>query len=61
LRLKSTEDLQKLWYVCVREKNLVLADEMAMEYDPSYIRKGGRIRRVEKIQLTMRRILFVIT
>jgi hypothetical protein len=45
----------------VREKNLVLADEMAMEYDPSYIRKGGRIRRVEKIQLTMRRILFVIT
>lgn len=47
--------------MCVREKNLVLADELAMDYDPTYTRKAGKIRRYEKLQLTMRRILFVIT
>lgn len=44
----------------MREKNLVLADELAMEFDPTYRRKAGKIRRVEKLQQTMRRILFVI-
>lgn len=60
LRLKSTEDLHKLWYVCVREKNLVLADELALEHDPTHVRKAGKIRRVEKLQQTMSRILHVI-
>ena len=58
--MKSTQDLHKLWYICVREKNIVLADELALEHDPSYIRKGGKIRKVEKLQKTMSRILFVI-
>ena len=49
-----------MWYICVREKNIVLADELALEHDPSYIRKGGKIRKVEKLQKTMSRILFVI-
>lgn len=49
-----------MWYVCVREKNLVLADELAQEHDPTYIRKSGKIRRVEKLQQTMSRILHVI-
>lgn len=44
----------------MREKNLVLADELAMEHDPTYVRKGGKIRRVEKLQQTMSRILHVI-
>jgi hypothetical protein len=44
----------------VREKNLVLADELALEHDPTYVRKGGKIRRVEKLQQTMSRILHVI-
>jgi hypothetical protein len=39
---------------------LVLADELAMEMDPSYVRKGGKIKRVDKVQQTMRRILYVI-
>lgn len=49
-----------MWYVCVREKNLVLADELAQEHDSTYVRKGGKIRRVEKLQQTMSRILHVI-
>jgi len=44
----------------VREKNLVLADELAQEHDPTYVRKSGKIRRVEKLQQTMSRILHVI-
>ena len=60
LRLKSTDDLHKLWFVCVREKNLVLADEMAKNHNPSYQRKAGKIRRVEKLDQTMSRILHVI-
>jgi large subunit ribosomal protein L47 len=60
LRIKSTEDLHKLWFVCVREKNLVLADELAKQHDPTYRLKGGKIIRAEKLDQTMRRIMFVI-
>jgi hypothetical protein len=35
LRLKSNDDLHKLWFVCVRDKNLVLADELAIEQNAS--------------------------
>lgn len=44
----------------MREKNLVLADELAQEHDVAYVRKGGKIRRVEKLQQTMSRILHII-
>jgi hypothetical protein len=37
-----------------------LADELAQEHDPTYERKAGKIRRVEKLEQTMRRIMFVI-
>lgn len=60
MRLKSNEDLHKLWFVCVKEKNLVLADELAMEQNASYVRKAGKIRRIEKLEQTMSRILHVI-
>ena len=41
-------------------KNLVLADELAMEQNASYVRKAGKIRRIEKLEQTMSRILHVI-
>lgn len=38
----------------------MLADELAMEHNASYVRKAGKIRRVEKLEQTMSRILHVI-
>lgn len=38
----------------------MLADELAKQHDPTYRRKAGKIIRVEKLDQTMRRIMFVI-
>lgn len=57
LRLKSNDDLHKLWYVCLKEKNLLLADKVLHD---RYNRMFHNKHRMYKVALTMRRILVVM-
>lgn len=53
LRIKSNEDLHALWYVCLKEKNLLLSDKaLILKYRDKFV---GDVR-VQKVNLTMRRI-----
>jgi large subunit ribosomal protein L47 len=56
LRLKSNEDLHKLWFVCVKEKNILLGDMAVMHKYDNSIRDG----RLAKMRKTMNRILGVV-
>lgn len=57
LRLKSNEDLHRLWYVCLKEKNMLLADKVLHDrYNRSYRNK----HRISKVDLTMKRIQVVM-
>merc|ERR1712181_151929 len=58
LRLKSFEDLHKLWYVCLKEKNFLLAEQHeARQRRVKWMHHG----RLKKVKLSMKRILTVLT
>ncbi|CAD7963395.1 unnamed protein product [Amoebophrya sp. A120] len=61
LRLKSFEDLHKLWYVCLKEKNFLLGERQFVRQasnTPNMWRNHGRLK---KVKLTMKRILTVLS
>ena len=59
LRLKSFEDLHKLWYVCLKEKNFLLSERQAYrQTSGTRFRGAGRLK---KVKLTMKRILTVLS
>lgn len=59
LRLKSSSDLHKLWYVLLKEKNAVLSDQKVLgNLGYSHTLQDSRI---QKVQLSMRRIHHVIS
>lgn len=57
LRLKSFEDLHKLWFVCLKERNMLLTDRL-------YMKQVGQAQndpyRMQKVKLTMARIKVVL-
>lgn len=58
LKLKSTDDLHKLWYVLLREKNAILADDALLKRVRDRELPKDRIFKVER---SMRRIKTVMT
>lgn len=58
LRMKSFEDMHKLWYVCLKEKNFLLAEQHEAKQQRIRWRHHGRLK---KCKLTMKRILTVLT
>ncbi|CAD7939485.1 unnamed protein product [Amoebophrya sp. A25] len=61
LRLKSFEDLHKLWYVCLKEKNFLLGERHFVRqasHSPNVWENHGRLK---KVKLTMKRILTVLS
>ncbi|OMJ67261.1 hypothetical protein SteCoe_35630 [Stentor coeruleus] len=57
LRLKSNEDLQKLWYVLLREKNTILSDDQLSRQHRMPIDSRHRL---VKVRQSMARLLTVI-
>eukprot|EP00930_Biecheleria_cincta_P075049 TRINITY_DN62245_c0_g1_i1.p1 TRINITY_DN62245_c0_g1~~TRINITY_DN62245_c0_g1_i1.p1 ORF type:complete len:247 (-),score=52.10 TRINITY_DN62245_c0_g1_i1:60-767(-) len=58
LRLKSFEDMHKLWYVLLKEKNFLLAEQHEARQQRIRWKNHGRLK---KVKLSMKRILTVIT
>eukprot|EP00933_Yihiella_yeosuensis_P015932 TRINITY_DN13762_c0_g1_i2.p1 TRINITY_DN13762_c0_g1~~TRINITY_DN13762_c0_g1_i2.p1 ORF type:complete len:234 (-),score=38.83 TRINITY_DN13762_c0_g1_i2:190-891(-) len=58
LRLKSFEDMHKLWYVMLKEKNFLLAEQHEARQRRVQWKHHGRLK---KVKLGMKRILTVIT
>mmetsp|Transcript_74066 Transcript_74066/g.116878 ORF Transcript_74066/g.116878 Transcript_74066/m.116878 type:complete len:234 (+) Transcript_74066:58-759(+) len=58
LRLKSFEDLHKLWYVLLKEKNFLLAEQHEARQLRIRWKHHGRLK---KVKLSMKRILTVLT
>merc|ERR1711862_532287 len=58
LRLKNFDDLHKLWYVCLKEKNYLMSERHAAKQLQAQWRKHGRLK---KVKLTMKRILTVLS
>mmetsp|Transcript_3972 Transcript_3972/g.4586 ORF Transcript_3972/g.4586 Transcript_3972/m.4586 type:complete len:119 (-) Transcript_3972:307-663(-) len=57
LRRKSFEDLHKLWYVCLKERNLLESERLAARASHRKWPKPGRLVKVKK---TMARIKTVV-
>lgn len=55
---KSTEDLHKLWYVLLKEKNFLLSERNAFAQQNMAQPRHGRLK---KVKLGMKRILKVVT
>mmetsp|Transcript_120144 Transcript_120144/g.340020 ORF Transcript_120144/g.340020 Transcript_120144/m.340020 type:complete len:231 (+) Transcript_120144:55-747(+) len=58
LRLKSFEDLHKLWYVCLKEKNFLMAEQHEARQQRIRWKHHGRLK---KVKLGMKRILTVLS
>merc|ERR1712060_562122 len=58
LRLKSFEDMHKLWYVLLKEKNYLLAEQHEARQQKIRWKHHGRLKMVK---LGMKRILTVLT
>ena len=57
LRLKSFDDLHKLWFVCLKERNLVLSDRLYLKQIGQAVADTSRL---SKVKLTMARIKVVL-
>ncbi|KRX08671.1 Ribosomal protein L29 [Pseudocohnilembus persalinus] len=57
LRLKSNEDLHKLWYVLLKEKNTLMSDNA---YKKKIYNTRGPQGRMTKIKVSMARLLTVV-
>jgi Mitochondrial 39-S ribosomal protein L47 (MRP-L47) len=57
LRLKSNEDLHKLWYVLLREKNIILSDKQFAKQLRTPIDSKQRLL---KVKISMARLLTVV-
>lgn len=57
LRLKNSEDLHKLWYVLIKEKNALLADSA---YKKKIYNTRGPQGRMSKLKVSMSRLLTVV-
>eukprot|EP00922_Rhytidocystis_sp_ex-Travisia-forbesii_P028451 GHVS01041746.1.p1 GENE.GHVS01041746.1~~GHVS01041746.1.p1 ORF type:complete len:365 (+),score=48.63 GHVS01041746.1:126-1097(+) len=58
LRMKSFEDLHKLWFVCLKEKNLLQGEQWAAWQQASKMEHPGRLK---KVKMSMKRILTVLS
>lgn len=58
LRMKSFQDLHKLWYICLKEKNLLIGERWAARQHRMDMKHPERL---QKVCRTMRRILIVLT
>eukprot|EP00250_Pteridium_aquilinum_P005712 c15766_g1_i1 orf=227-619(-) len=58
LRLKSWEDLHKLWYVLLKEKNMLLTQKQIMS---SHNLRFPNPERIPKVRLSMCRLKHVLT
>uniref|UniRef100_A0A7S4V644 Large ribosomal subunit protein uL29m n=1 Tax=Alexandrium monilatum TaxID=311494 RepID=A0A7S4V644_9DINO len=58
LRMKSFEDMHKLWFVLLKEKNFLLAEQHEARQQRIRWRHHGRLK---KVKLSMKRILTVLT
>ncbi|CAJ1343930.1 unnamed protein product, partial [Effrenium voratum] len=58
LRQKSFEDMHKLWYVLLKEKNFLLAEQHEARQQKIRWKHHGRLK---KVKLSMKRILTVLT
>ena len=57
LRLKSNEDLHKLWYILLREKNVILSDKQLARQHRASIDSRSRML---KIRQSMARLLSIV-
>lgn len=57
LRIKSNEDLHKLWYVLLKERNMLLTTE---EYHKEEYKEFPRPERIDKVEESMENILMVV-
>ncbi|KYO03268.1 putative mitochondrial ribosomal protein L29/L47 precursor [Plasmodium gaboni] len=58
LRKKSFEDLHKLYYICLKEKNKLLGEQYFHLQNNTKMLQHGRLK---KVKLTMKRILTVLS
>jgi large subunit ribosomal protein L47 len=58
LRMKSFDDLHKLWYVLLQEKNFLLTERQHAKSYKTQWRGHGRLK---KVKLSMKRILTVLS
>merc|ERR1711879_272334 len=58
LRMQSFEDLHKLWYVLLKEKNFLITEQHEARQQRVRWKHHGRLK---KVKLSMKRILTVIT
>jgi large subunit ribosomal protein L47 len=59
LRLKSFDDLHKLWFVLLKEKNVLLSERQAFR---SYnVHQWNGHRSLKKVRLSMKRVLTVLS
>lgn len=58
LRKKSFEDLHKLYYICLKEKNKLLGEQYYNFQNSTKMIQHGRLK---KVKLTMKRILTVLS
>jgi large subunit ribosomal protein L47 len=58
LRMKSFDDLHKLWHVLLKEKNFLLTER---QHAKSYRTKWDGHGRLKKVKLSMKRILTVLS
>mmetsp|Transcript_18033 Transcript_18033/g.40349 ORF Transcript_18033/g.40349 Transcript_18033/m.40349 type:complete len:234 (-) Transcript_18033:23-724(-) len=58
LRMKSFQDLHKLWFVLLKEKNFLLGEQLECRQQRIKWKHHGRLK---KVKLSMKRILTVIT